>query len=1002
MQRFLTAKQYIIFLLLSYIVLACTRVEEFPIGTMLHCDAEILNKKGDKFIAANDSSVFFDGGKKQTKNESFSGNHSVFTLPGNKAFAFGYTIKKAGPDWYFRISVWRKSKDGKGAIVAAGKNAKELYLATSKPIEIDDKGWERLELDVYTPPGFFRDKLVFYAWNNGSDTVYFDDFKIERLAKKQYPSFEEEPLNIYFDTTDYLKIYEKRKQAFNYGVLQTSDNDWVKAIVFGDDKMMKARIRLKGDWLDHLRGDKWSYRIKMRKNYSWNRLRTFSVQTPASREFILEWIAHQFFTEADVLTTRYGFIPLSVNDESKGLYAWEEHFEKQLLENRNRREGPIVKFTEDAFWQVQKMGKQSGDWPVLPYYEASVAKPFKVGRTTSDLVLYNQFLNAQKLMYQYKHHLKPPEDIFDLEKLASYYAMLDITQTRHGMVWHNQRMYFNPVLCKLEPITFDCYSSDVSYSFDLKSNLAYMSLSAIREINPESYLLYDLFKNRKFVDRYIIYLEEYSNEEFIAQNMEKMLAQINKYDSLIKMEFPYYHFDPDFYYKSAQGIRNYLPELKKFIATKLADTTHHFKIKKNKFTAEQIYEDTPRFFVHAYTQSVAGDSVTVKIENFFPGKLVILGTGRKNKYVDFYQHPEPEIEAYDGSANRELIISSDTSSKNLFFILDGQIETYSIPIYPWPSPEGITSQQELIANVNLHDSNLIERINGIDIYIKSDDIGIDYPVIFPKGYKIHFGPGTRLDFVENSMFISYSPIVMKGTSTDPIIVTSSDFTANGFTVLQADGKSVIDHVVFENLNTLDYKGWTLTGAVTFYESDVEITNTKFYRNQCEDALNTIRSEFIVKKTSFDHIYGDAFDSDFCTGLVDLSSFSNVGNDAIDFSGSQITIRDTKIENTNDKGISGGEDSKLLVERTTIHQANIGIASKDLSLVQINNSSIIDCNYGLVLLQKKPEYGPATIELNNTELINSKTDMLIEKGSKVNNEGLIIKGKEKKLADIFYK
>ena len=99
----------------------------------------------------------------------------------------------------------------------------------------------------------------------------------------------------------------------------------------------------------------------------------------------------------------------------------------------------------------------------------------------------------------------------------------------------------------------------------------------------------------------------------------------------------------------------------------------------------------------------------------------------------------------------------------------------------------------------------------------------------------------------------------------------------------------MEHVVFKNLNTLDYKGWTLTGAVNFYESDVNITNTLFYRNQCEDALNIIRSEFILDNSSFEYIYGDAFDSDFSNGSLLNTEFKNIGNDAIDFSGSTIHI-----------------------------------------------------------------------------------------------------------------
>jgi len=78
-----------------------------------------------------------------------------------------------------------------------------------------------------------------------------------------------------------------------------------------------------------------------------------------------------------------------------------------------------------------------------------------------------------------------------------------------------------------------------------------------------------------------------------------------------------------------------------------------------------------------------------------------------------------------------------------------------------------------------------------------------------------------------------------------------------------------------------------------------------------------------------------------------------------------------------------------------------LAAKDLSLVNVKNSSIKDCSYGIVLLQKKPEYGPAVMELLNTEIFNSKTKMLVEKGSRVIIDGVTIDGNEKNVSELFY-
>ena len=91
----------------------------------------------------------------------------------------------------------------------------------------------------------------------------------------------------------------------------------------------------------------------------------------------------------------------------------------------------------------------------------------------------------------------------------------------------------------------------------------------------------------------------------------------------------------------------------------------------------------------------------------------------------------------------------------------------------------------------------------------------------------------------------------------------------------------------------------------------------------------------------------------------------------------------------------------IVDNTIIRRAGIGLASKDLSIVEFNNGELIDCTYGLILLQKKAEYGPATMIINNTKIIKPETEMLIESGSIVIKDKMLIIGEKEKLADIFY-
>ena len=993
-----------IFFLLPFIVWvlmasSCTRFNGNNQKLTLRCSAGKLSKDKSHFIADNNPDYQFTGGTSQTNREAHSGEFSVMASK-KHPYVFSITLKGIGPDQFYKVSVWRKSASGKGALVVSDKTAKRLYQITEQPEEQGKNGWEKLEMSFFTPPNFVSEAVKIYCWNVKSDSAYFDDLEILNTEKK-YPVYREDPLAIVLDTSDYRKFIRKRIKAFDAGVLQTESNDWVKGILFGDHKMMKAKLRLKGDWLDHLVGDKWSFRIKMRKDYAWKRLRVFSIQTPFARGFLYEWYSHQLYTHQDILTTRYGFTPVMMGKKSKGLYAWEEHFAKQLVEYHQRREGPILKFSEDAFWQIQRVAKETGHWPTLPSFNCSVIEPFSQSKTMQSPLLYREFLIAAKLTNQYKYNKGTPSDIFDLPRLAKYYAMLDITHARHGMAWHNQRFYYNPVICKLEPIAYDGYTDHLEFDFSINDNMAWKLLNS-KQKNPENDIHYYFFENADFLNLYLKYLKTYSNVAFSDSLSNLLKPEAEYFDSLIRMEFPREAFDRQFLKKSAAAVRDYLPKLEKFLTKKIADHSLKTHLTSETKTDSTILFNTPSFYVTAYLERSYPDSLVIGVHNFFGKKIKLLGTGSKKRFIQNF-FPKPILlTAYDKSENGIVKkVASEPGASYLFFQVEGTDDLYSAIINPWPYPDGVSPRQELMAASDFRKSPVVDTIIDRNIFIKKATTTLSTHLVIPKGYRVYFNPGTHIDLVNHAMIISSSPVYVKGTKEHPVTISSSDGTGNGFSVLQAGQRSKMEYVSFEKMNTLNYKGWTLSGSVTFYESDVDINHAVFADNGCEDALNIVRSNFLLENSRFSGTFSDAFDSDFSTGLVDNVVFTNIGNDAIDFSGSHIKITNCTIKGAEDKGVSGGEDSHLIVENTTISQSNIGLASKDLSSLTVRNSKVDSCRYGVVLLQKKPEYGPATMKLDKVTIQNTETRMLIEKGSKVVFNGKTINGDKKKVARMFY-
>lgn len=985
------------------VISSCVNRKNRIVNHNIQISAELLSEDGKSLVAENDSSFSANGAVLRSNLESRTGEYSVKT--GKKArFAMSLSIPDIGPDYYFDISIWRKSSESIAKLVASTPNSKQLYHMTSSPVAKDSLGWEKLKLEFFTPPNFKYQDVKINLWNNGEEDAFFDDLEIIVQKRKNYPVYNENTFHIELDTSEYLKLQQVRIRSFKAGILQSVDDDWVKGFVFSEGTGMQTKMRLKGDWLDHQHGEKWSFRIKLKGVDSWNRMKVFSVQNPMARMGVSEWYLHQVYISESVLTTRYGFMPLSFKGKNLGLYAWEEHFTKQLIESQKRREGPILRFLENAMWDTRVFNEDGKrNYKKIAYFDAAAIKPFSPSKIIEDSAKLKQFEIAQNLLLQYKNRLATASDIFNIDALAKYFATADVFFARHSIIWHNQRFYYNPVLCKLEPIAFDCFS-DIGLG-ELAGRKIWGNVNThSKGTSTDDYLMVrELFNDTAFVNVYIKYLEKYSSSKFLDSMADIYLSEALVYDSLLKIEFPDYSFDTSMIYTNVENVRNELPIFKENFKKRKENNLKLINTSIENPRLDTVLDDSfMGNLVNCYLQEVIGDSMIIRVKSYFPEELTILGVGRDSEKISNFLVPSLTSESYL-NGDSELNFSIEKSDANfLFFTRKNGNKIISTEIFQWKEPDGSKSPlQQLQAKYSIDKFSDLYELSGNKIIFKNGVHQLNHPLIIPIGYEVVFNKSTTLNLTNKAFFLSYSPIFMNGTKEKPIVITSSDFSANGFTALQTGKRSVLKNVKFENLNTLNYKGWTLTGAVVFYESDVDLENVSFYRNQCEDALNVVRSDFHLNNSSFDYIFADAFDSDFSTGKVENTVFTNIGNDAIDFSGSEIFISDTKMINVSDKGISGGEESHLIVSNVEIQNANIGIASKDFSNVEVKNSFVNDCSYGIVLLQKKPEYGPAIMTLDNVVFTNSKLEKLIELKSIVVEDGVEIKGTEKNVATLFY-
>ena len=810
-------------------------------------------------------------------------------------------------------------------------------MQTSETSEKNAAGWETLRLDFNLPQDGSVTSLKIFPYSFDKKSIsYWDDLRIETIDLDNLDYAQLPKLHFYLDNKAVKKLGDKRNAALELGILKSADDDWVKAKMSIDDEEVptEVKLRLKGDWTDHLEGDYWSYRVSMPTERSWNRLQTFSLQDPITRSYLHEWLFHKALEEEDIITPRYGFVLLKENTKPQVLYAYEEHFDKQIAEYKDRREGVIVKFSENAFWdQLIRNRKIHEEAGYRNAYETADILPFKAGRTVKNPKLLEQYEHASKLMTAFRDKSAPVADIFDIERLATFYALSDVFDAMHGSIWHNLRFYYNPVTRKLEPIGFDGFTENGPlktyagmYFGEYKSSDATGRWDA---------MYFYLFQDEKFNELYTAALLKFSDANYLNRLQQKHADNL---------------------YGHELQIRNYI------------DSSYTFDLNPMRTRLRRIHNDVIPYSQNSlkvYREKDQKGTISYWATNHHPLPLEVIGGSNKDG-GDILDGEHTFIRS-----NRKLYpqefteITLPQGSKQACFKLPGLDSVFYTEIFNWNRPgselnilysSSSTPKIPLAESAYTNDSKIIT--------IRTGKYQLTSPMVIPENYTLVVEAGTELDFAKKSYLLSYGRFLFKGTSEAPIEFTSSDKTSQGVHAIQAKENSILTYTRFNNFNTLEENEWQLTGAVTFYESDVQFEAVTVSNNSCEDALNLVRANFEITELNINHTFADGFDGDFCKGTLSNSYFFKTGNDGLDFSGSQIDVKNVTLNEIGDKGISAGEQATLNISDVKISNAQIGIASKDLSKVTVKNTAITDCVQGFAAYRKKPEFGGGKITVES--------------------------------------
>ncbi len=278
------------------------------------------------------------------------------------------------------------------------------------------------------------------------------------------PKMDELAVDIKFEHLN--QIHQKREEALKTGVLIASGDDEVPAVIHENGRPVKVKMRLKGDWTDHLRGNKWSFRVHVKDDEGQLLgMRHFSLQAPQTRGYQGELLFLEHARKLGILAPRYQFAKVRVNGRDLGIMAVEEHFAPELPTAQKRPESVILRLDESDVWN--QIGRDRNERSIYKNFRTAPIKPFLSSWIEQSPRRIQDLKIARGLLRAFLTEDLPASQVFDTQLMGRYLALTEVWDTTHGMDWINWRFYYNPTTAKLEPVSYDTEVQKRSFSVGL-------------------------------------------------------------------------------------------------------------------------------------------------------------------------------------------------------------------------------------------------------------------------------------------------------------------------------------------------------------------------------------------------------------------------------------------------------------------------------------------------------------------------------------------------------
>ena len=330
------------------------------------------------------------------------------------------------------------------------------------------------------------------------------------------------------------------------GVILAEGNDYVKGKFTDADGTFKVKLRIKGKMTDHVSGNKWSFRVIARDTGDFLGMRRFSLQHPGTRGYLNDWLYHRMMKGEGLVAMRYGFCTVDLNDEGLGVYAYEEHFGQELLDNNHRPRGPLLRFDPEEFWQKRLawMRKEKVA-PGLGTYQTAKLDAYDTKDILADSVRRMHYDSAVARIDRFRSGAAPASAVFDADLLARHLANNDLLGGHRSLDWSDVKFYYNPATGLVEPVSYESFSGFPTTEL-VGEHRVTGPFSAKDELHTQ------WLKDTVLFALYIHHLERFARKEYLDSTFAALAPALDSASAILYAEFPWKELDKSVYYRNQE------------------------------------------------------------------------------------------------------------------------------------------------------------------------------------------------------------------------------------------------------------------------------------------------------------------------------------------------------------------------------------------------------------------------------------------------------------------